>query len=81
MFKKNDKENFTTSDIIKGIKGISKSILGIDIVNNQDLIDKRLSVCLQCDRMDKKNNRCLECGCFLKYKITLVDEKCPLGKW
>lgn len=44
-----------------------------------DVYDERLKVCLSCDKYD--NDRCLECGCFLKLKARMATEKCPLDKW
>lgn len=52
----------------------------------------RMRVCLNCDRCDEAENKCLECGCFLDLKTgakTYWNAKrmrneithCPLGKW
>lgn len=42
---------------------------------------QRLEVCVMCEKYDKKQVRCQECGCFLKGKVLLPSAKCPLGKW
>jgi Family of unknown function (DUF6171) len=41
--------------------------------------DERLSICESCDRLE--NGRCKECSCFVKLKVRLATEKCPLSKW
>lgn len=47
----------------------------------QSVIDARLAVCGECDRRDPANNSCLECGCNLAYKPTMLAWDCPLKKW
>ena len=42
---------------------------------------KRLDICLQCDRLVKKINQCKECGCLMNLKTQLPHAYCPLGKW
>ena len=43
--------------------------------------NSRLEICNSCDRMNKENRTCLECGCFLDIKTGWATEKCPIGKW
>ncbi len=55
--------------------------------SSQSLINLRHSICSQCDRFDKENGQCLECGCsisnrkILLNKLAWFDQKCPLNKW
>lgn len=42
---------------------------------------KRLDVCLGCDRLIKSTKQCKECGCFMNIKTQLPHASCPLGKW
>jgi hypothetical protein len=42
---------------------------------------RRLELCRFCDKFDSKNERCKECGCFMKTKTQLAAASCPLGKW
>ena len=42
---------------------------------------KRLDTCINCPRLDIVVNQCLECYCFIGFKVRFLDEKCPLGKW
>jgi hypothetical protein len=42
---------------------------------------KRLDICLGCDRLIKSTKQCRECGCFMNIKTQLPHASCPLGKW
>tara|TARA_B100001029_G_scaffold122548_1_gene101945 strand:- start:490 stop:756 length:267 start_codon:yes stop_codon:yes gene_type:complete len=45
---------------------------------------KRLKICYECEHIRLKNTlyqRCVICGCFLKPKTKLINQKCPIGKW
>ena len=41
--------------------------------------DERLATCYGCDKL--QDNRCSECGCFVKLKASLVTEHCPWLLW
>lgn len=55
--------------------------------SSQALIDYRLSICNQCDRLDKVNQECMECGCSISNKkiffnkLAWADQECPMKKW
>lgn len=42
---------------------------------------KRWSICMDCDRLFRPTRQCKECGCFMKIKVRLRSQHCPLGKW
>jgi hypothetical protein len=42
-------------------------------------VEKRRAICDECEY--QKGNRCLKCGCFLKFKTWLKADNCPVGKW
>ena len=50
-------------------------------------IEKRESICKQCPyyvmnpAKDKKYGKCLDCGCYMRYKFKWFTSKCPQGKW
>lgn len=53
----------------------------------QDQIEKRYSICIECEFFDIKNSQCLQCGCnigrkkkFLN-KLAWADQYCPINKW
>ena len=58
-----------------------------DLVNSEqpkaddELANKRLDICLGCDRLLKVTKQCKECGCFMAFKVKLQKAVCPLGKW
>ncbi len=43
----------------------------------------RLAICKSCPYMKKKltGSYCELCGCIIKIKAKMPDEKCPVGKW
>ena len=41
----------------------------------------RKSTCKGCDKYRKTLDQCGQCGCFLKAKARLKNQKCPLNKW
>lgn len=59
----------------------------IDLLNpktrpaTQEVSDKRMSICISCDRIIPIVNQCKECGCFMGLKTKLESAKCPIGKW
>jgi hypothetical protein len=78
-------------NIFKKIKRFVKALMfhiGAGMPKStQEQIDKRYSICLLCDSLDKKNAQCLECGCNINNKrifmnkLAWADQKCPLNKW
>ena len=55
--------------------------------SGQKIIDHRYNICNSCDKFDKHNQQCLECGCNINQKniflnkLAWADQKCPLNKW
>ena len=41
----------------------------------------RLEACTRCDAFDADSYRCQHCGCYLKAKLPLATEHCPIGHW
>ena len=39
----------------------------------------RLAICESCDQWT--GHACKICGCFVKLKVKIPEEKCPAGKW
>ena len=48
---------------------------------SEEVANKRLDICLGCDRLIKLTNQCKECGCFMNLKTKLPNATCPIGKW
>lgn len=40
---------------------------------------RRLTICHDCPQWD--DGRCRICGCYVKVKITMKTEHCPIAKW
>lgn len=58
---------------------LSNAFKGNKTVVEDDVRDIRWNTCLGCPLL--KNDRCTECGCFMKVKVAFVTSKCPIGKW
>ncbi len=41
----------------------------------------RRAICDPCPELDTRLDRCRSCGCWLKAKLRLPGEFCPLAKW
>lgn len=51
---------------------------------NEKLANKRITICKECsslEHIDKLGDICGECGCVIKAKSRVKDEKCELNKW
>jgi len=47
----------------------------------EELSEYRLEICRGCPEYRPKTNQCKKCGCFMKLKTTLLNARCPIGKW
>ena len=43
--------------------------------------DKRKAICDQCPFLNKNQDRCTKCGCYMAVKTYLRASNCPIGKW
>ncbi len=67
-------------------KSIERNVAGVvrtgKIMCNAKLRNKRFIICYKCDdHYDKDKDRCKVCRCFIKMKVPLLHEECPIGKW
>lgn len=46
---------------------------------SQEQFEARLAVCSLCDQ--RRDDRCVVCGCFIDKKAAMRSSVCPLGKW
>jgi hypothetical protein len=58
---------------------VKNAIQGNKSIVEDSVREHRWATCLGCPRL--QNDRCLECGCFMKVKVAFVTSKCPLEKW
>jgi len=50
-------------------------------INDQSIIDERLSLCLGCDKINQLTKQCTLCLCYMPAKTTLALAECPIHKW
>lgn len=68
-------------------KDENKDVKFVDLFNpskpraDEDIIQQRLEICNSCVFLNKRTVTCKKCGCFMKLKTTLLQAKCPVGKW
>ena len=62
-----------------GTKIVKNAVAGKRTLVEDDVRETRWSTCQTCPRL--QNDRCLECGCFMKVKVAFQTSVCPLGKW
>tara|TARA_R100001443_G_scaffold63424_1_gene73214 strand:+ start:1862 stop:2224 length:363 start_codon:yes stop_codon:yes gene_type:complete len=53
---------------------------GAPVVTPKEFAD-RIITCHVCDKFNKRQNRCMECGCMVEYKARMKTSECPLNKW
>lgn len=41
----------------------------------------RYDICKACENFIPITSQCRECGCWMKAKVRLRSNSCPLGKW
>lgn len=71
-------------DMAKNLMKDGTAIVKNAFAGNKTLVSdevrtERWSICGVCPRL--QNERCLECGCYMKIKVAFQTSKCPLGKW
>jgi len=47
----------------------------------QKMGNERFEICKTCPELFKMTNQCKKCGCFMKLKVIMPKQSCPLGKW
>ncbi len=45
------------------------------------LKQERLATCHECENFKERFKKCSVCGCIMPLKVSLVDSKCPEGRW
>tara|TARA_R110000744_G_scaffold198345_5_gene317595 strand:- start:2538 stop:2810 length:273 start_codon:yes stop_codon:yes gene_type:complete len=70
---------------IKQTRGFIRSLYlniksGFKHVTHEEYED-RISICMGCPFVNYKEDRCNDCGCYIKIKARLKVEDCPQGYW
>jgi hypothetical protein len=47
----------------------------------EELKEKRLAICRECEFFVSFTQQCLKCGCLMQLKTKLADAYCPIHKW
>lgn len=48
---------------------------------NREVMKTRAEICYNCGFLNRTFGTCGRCGCGIKAKASLDQEKCPEGKW
>lgn len=60
---------------------IGAKLAGKNVLLPQVKVSERLIVCNTCEHHDPIMGRCTVCGCFIRAKMQLTTEDCPMDKW
>lgn len=50
-------------------------------IADDDIAEKRLSICKECPFFVSATSQCKKCGCFMQAKTRMSGAKCPISKW
>jgi len=56
---------------------VASVVQGETLTVPQEEQDRRLAVCVSCDKYDPHQHRCRICGCFANLKARLASQHCP----
>ena len=71
-------------------KSLGAWLRGSQTITSQEEAQRRWEICKQCPKLlydetnpdtNKKDGRCIECGCFMNVKVHYAVADCPIGKW
>jgi len=63
------------------VKATKKFVASGGQVTSKPVRAKRWTICEQCYKFIPESKRCAACGCFIKVKILLATEQCPIHLW
>jgi len=46
---------------------------------DEDVKEERLSICLSCPFLNQQT--CSKCGCYVLFRSSVLNKKCPINKW
>ena len=65
----------------KALVSEAKAIASGEPPVSDEIVEARLDICTTCDRYAAESKRCLDCGCYVRFKTRLRSQHCPQGKW
>lgn len=74
----------STMEMAKNLMKDGSAILKNALSGKQTIADdeereRRWSICQACPML--QNDRCTQCGCYMKIKVAFTSTSCPIGKW
>ena len=51
------------------------------VIQDQSIIDNRMSICRSCEFFIPMTQQCKKCGCVMTLKTKLENAGCPINKW
>ena len=72
--------------IARGAVGVAKSTAGVGIASPR-VIARRRTICDACEHARPCRGKpgractCAICGCWVRHKARLAEERCPEGRW
>ena len=60
---------------------VSRVVKGNRLLASRETQLERFEICKSCERFEADANRCKVCGCYVKPKVSMTYETCPIGKW
>ena len=63
-----------------GAKIVGNALSGNTTLVEDSVREHRLSICRSCPKFTPEE-RCIECGCFMKVKSAFITSQCPIGNW
>ena len=71
-------------------RSLKAFIKGSQVITTQEEAERRWEICKQCPRLlydevnpdtNRRDGRCIDCGCFMNVKVHYAVAHCPLDKW
>lgn len=62
-------------------KIVSDGALGNGVFTSEFEQQRRYNICEVCEYFHAKSERCKQCGCYMKNKVTFQSASCPVKKW
>lgn len=48
---------------------------------SRETIIERAQTCAACSFLFRPTGQCRKCGCFVKLKVKVASQNCPINKW
>jgi len=48
---------------------------------SRETIAERARTCAGCEWLFRPTGQCKRCGCFVKLKVKVASQNCPINKW